>query len=606
LNFFEHQELARRNTRVLVLLYALAVVAVVAAVTAVIAGAYLYARATEQPGPVSLAAVPPALLWGGALGTLALILAVTAVQSARLGGGGEAVAKMAGARPVSPETRDPLERRLLNVVEEMAIAAGVRVPKVYVMAGEPGINAFAAGTEVSNAVVAVTRGTLETLNRDELQGVVGHEFSHILHGDMRLNLRMIGVLAGIVFIGSLGRFAMRAVGRGGGGRRNGAAAVFAVGLALFIIGYTGLFFARLIKAAIARQREFLADASSVQYTRNPEGIAGALDQIRASARGALIEGRSAEELSHMYFGESVRLWLSGIFATHPPLEERIRRVHPGFVPSQYRGRRAPAAPQPGADDARRRRAAEGVLATAVLASQAWGRTPQASAQLVGALDADKVGYAQRLLESLPEEQREALRHPQKAKAAVLDLLRPQGEGARLGPALHLPVVDLALPALKELDEREKKAFLAAAEGAIRADQRVSLHEFVLLTLLRHQLAPGAPVKGGKRIEALRDESLALLSLIAHAGHADTAAAFNAGVAQLGLRDAALLPRDRITPEAAGEALDRLRGLAPLAKALLVQAMFAVATADGTIRLGEAELLRLAGAVLDCPLPPLVD
>jgi len=615
LNFFEHQELARRNTRVLVLLYALAVAAVVAAVTAVIAAVYLYARAAEQPGPVSFAAVPPALLWGGALGTLALILAVTAVQSARLGGGGEAVARMAGAQPASPETRDPLERRLLNVVEEMAIAAGVRVPKVYVMAGEPGINAFAAGTEVSNAVVAVTRGTLETLNRDELQGVVGHEFSHILHGDMRLNIRMIGVLAGIVFIGSIGRFAMRAAGRGGGGRRNGAGAVLAAGLALFIIGYTGLFFARLIKASIARQREFLADASSVQYTRNPDGIAGALDQIRASARGALIEGRSAEELSHMFFGESVKLWFSGIFATHPPVEERIRRVHPGFLPSQYRSRRAPPAPQLGEDDERRRKAAEGVLATAVLAAggkraadaeHAWGRSPQASAALVGELDADKVGKAQRLLASLPEDLRAAVHESAGARAAVLALVAPLAAAARLPPALHLPLVDLALPALKAMDESARHVFLGEVEAAIRADRRVSLHEFVLLTLLRHQLAPRAPVAGVKRIEALREESLALLSLIAHAGHAEPRSAFDAGIAQLGLREAAVLPKDRITPEVAGEALERLRGLAPLAKALLVKAMFAVATADGAIRLGEAELLRVTGAVLDCPLPPLVD
>ncbi len=605
MDFFGHQEAARRNTRVLVLLYALAVLAVVAAVTAVIAGAYLYARAAEQPGPVSFAVVPPGLLWGGALGTLAVILAVTLVQSARLGGGGEAVARMAGARPVSPETTDPLERRLLNVAEEMAIAAGVRVPKAYVMAGEPGINAFAAGTEVSNAVVAVTRGALETLNRDELQGVIGHEFSHILHGDMRLNIRMIGVLAGIVFIGSIGRFAMHATGRGGG-RRQGAAAVFAAGLALFIIGYTGLFFARLIKASIARQREFLADASSVQYTRNPDGIAGALDQIGASTRGTLIASRSAEELSHMYFGESVKLWLSGIFATHPPVDERIRRVHPGFERSQYRSRRAPAAPQPDEDAARRREAAEGVLATAVLAGHAWGRTPQASAELVGTLDADKVAKAQRLLDALPEAQREALHHPQKAKVVVLDLLRPRVDGTSTDVALHLPLVDLALPALKQLGETERREFLAVVEGVIRADQRVSLHEFVLLTLLRHQLAPAAPVPGGRRIEALREESLALLSLIAHAGHADTAAAFGAGIAQLGLRDAALLPREKITPQAAGEALDRLRGLAPLAKALLVKAMFAVATFDGTIRLGEAELLRVTGAVLDCPLPPLLD
>jgi Zn-dependent protease with chaperone function len=598
LNFFEHQEHARRNTRVLVLLYALAVAAVVAAVSAVLAGAWLLSRGAERPEAATLAAVPPALLWGGALGTLALILLVTLVQSLRLGGSGETVARMAGAQPLSPETHDPLERRLLNVVEEMAIAAGVRVPKVYVMPTEAAINAFAAGTEVSNAVVAVTRGTLETLNRDELQGVIGHEFSHILHGDMRLNIRMMGVLAGIVFIGAIGAFVMRGAGRTGG-RREGAAAILAVGLGLFIVGYTGLFFARLIKSAIARQREFLADASSVQYTRNPEGIAGALDQIGASARGTRIDNRYAEDMSHMYFGESVKLRLQGLFATHPPLEERIRRVHPGFTPSQYRGRRVAAAAAREADDARRRKAAEGLLGAAVIASQA-------GAGMVGTLDAGKVDRAQRLIDALPESLREALRRPDGARAAVLGLLRSGGETAGLGPELHLPLVDLALPALKQLDKPGRVEFLAQVEAAVRADRRVSLREFVLLSLLRHQLAPPAPVPGGKRIEALRAEAMALLSLIAHAGHADAGAAFRAGLAQLGLREGALLAREAVTPEAAGAALDRLRGLAPLAKALLVKAMFAAASADGTLQLAEAELLRLAGAVLDCPLPPLVD
>lgn len=604
MDFFEHQEAARRNTRVLVVLYALAVAAVVAAVTAVAAAGWLYARGAQQPGPVSLALVPPALLWGAALGTLGLIVLVSLVQSARLGGGGEAVAKMAGARPVPPETRDPLERRFVNVVEEMAIAAGVRVPGIYVMPNEAAINAFAAGTDPSNAVVAVTRGTLETLNRDELQGVIGHEFSHVLHGDMRLNLRMIGVLAGIVFIGAIGAFVMRGAGRTGG-RREGAAAVLAAGLALFIIGYTGLFFARLIKSAVARQREFLADASSVQYTRNPEGIAGALDQIRASQRGTLIANRYAEDMSHMYFGDSVKQRLQGLLATHPPLEERIGRVHPGFVPSRYRARRAePAAPRE--DEARRRRAAEGVLATAVLAADAghaWGRTPQAAARLVGELDDEKVARAQRLLDALPEDLRAAAHTPGGARAAVLALAKPE---SRLAPALHLPVVDLALPALKALEPAARNEFLAAVEGAIRADQRVSLHEFVLLALLRHQLAPAPAPRGEARLEALREEALALLSLVAHAGHADTAGAFRAGAYELGLRDAALLARESLTPERAEGALQRLRGLAPRAKEKLIGGLFAAATADGTIRLGEAELLRLAGAVLDCPIPPLFD
>jgi Zn-dependent protease with chaperone function len=593
LDFFQNQELARRNTRVLVLLYALAVAAVVAAVTAVLAGAYLYTHAPRGPGPVVLAAVPPQLLWAGALGTLGLILLVTLVQSLRLGGSGDAVARMADAQPVAAETHDPLERRLLNVVEEMAIAAGVRVPRVYVMPGEAAINAFAAGTEPSNAVVAVTRGTLETLNRDELQGVVGHEFSHILHGDMRLNIRMIGVLAGIVFIGAIGLFILRGAGRTGG-RRDGAAAMVAVGIGLFVVGYTGLFFARLIKSAVARQREFLADASSVQYTRNPDGLAGALDQIRATTRGTLIANRYAEDMSHMYFGESVHLWMEGLFATHPPTEERIRRVQPGFEPSRYRARRAaPDAPQE--DDSRRRKAAEGVLATAVL-----------GAQTVGKLDAAKVDYARRLLESLPPQMREALRRPDGAKAAVLSLVRPQAGATNLGAGYHLLLVDLALPALKGLDAAAKSEFLAEVEAAIRADQRVSLHEFVLLTLLRHQLAPGAPSPGRKRIEDLRAEALALLSLIALAGQGDAAASFRAGATQLGIGEAAMLDRAALAPEAVGAALDRLRGLAPLAKALLVQAMFATAITDGKVQLAEAELLRLAGAVLDCPLPPLVD
>jgi Zn-dependent protease with chaperone function len=597
LNFFEHQEQARRNTRVLVLLYALAVAAVVAAVTAVLAGAWLFARGAERPGPVDFAAVPPALLWGGALGTLALILLVSAVQTLRLGTSGEAVAKMAGAQPVHPETRDPLERRLLNVVEEMAIAAGTRVPKAYVMPNEAAINAFAAGTDVSNAVVAVTRGTLETLSRDELQGVIGHEFSHILHGDMRLNLRMIGVLAGIVFIGAIGAFVMRGAGRAGG-RREGAAAILAVGLGLFVVGYTGLFFARLIKSAVARQREFLADASSVQYTRNPEGIAGALDQIAASARGTLIDNRYAEDMSHMYFGESVKLRLVSLFATHPPIDERIRRVHPRFEPSRYRQRRA-ATLAPREDEARRRKAAEGLLAAAVL-------TAQAGAEQVGALDGEKLGRAQRLIDALPEALRQAVHEGEGAKAAVLGLLAPGSETARLEAKLHLALVDLALPALKSLDEPARRAFLAEVESAARADQRVSLREFVLLSLLRHQLAPPPPVPQGRRLEALRSEAQTLLSLIAHAGRGDAAVAFRAAVQMIGLREAALLGREALTPEAADAALDRLRGLAPLAKALLVKAMFAAASADGTVQLAEAELLRLAGAVLDCPLPPLLD
>ncbi len=282
----------------MLLMYALAVVAVVLAVDVAIGIAWSWGMSQTA----RRVAVPGAVYAFGALGTLAVIFVASVYHLLQLREGGDAIARMLGATRVESDTRDPLERRLLNVVEEMSIASGVRVPAVYVLQDEPGINAFAAGFDLSKCIVTVTRGTLQALNRDELQGVIGHEFSHILNGDMGLNLRMMSVLGGILFIGAIGGFLMRSAGRSrrGSGKDSGSGGIFLFGLALFVIGYVGVFFARLIKAAVSRQREFLADAASVQFTRNPAGIAGALDQIRASAAGAHIANRYAEDLSHMF------------------------------------------------------------------------------------------------------------------------------------------------------------------------------------------------------------------------------------------------------------------------------------------------------------------
>jgi len=553
------------------------------------------------------------------------------------------------SRRVAPDTSDRLERRLLNVVEEMAIAAGVRVPKVYVMDEETGINAFAAGYTVSNAIVAVTRGALESLNREELQGVIGHEFSHILNGDMRLNIRMMGVLGGIVFIGAVGQFVMRTMGRGRGRRDSAAGGIFVIGLALFIIGYVGLFFARLIKAAVSRQREFLADASSVQFTRNPDGIAGALDRIRASGRSALVANRHAEEMSHMYFGQAVSTWLSGLLATHPPLEERIRRIRPGFDVAGYRSRRAepdrpdseasaagfvPIAPAAGMASAGRR---------AGDVARAWTRSTGESAGLVGALDPNKVDLARRLLATLPSGFRAKLAEPEGASAVVVALVLATQESVRagqlaaakaagvealaesaravapvvqaLGAAFRLPIVDLALPALESADAEHRRKLLVALETLIHADRRVSLHEFIVLTLVRAQLAPparGAPVRF-RSIGEVQAEAALVLSLIVHAGRRADAqaawnlgAAFRAGAREMGLQAAAPVARESLNAGAVGTALETLRSLAPLAKAVLVKGLFAAVTFDGAIRAQEAELMRMIGAVLDCPLPPLLD
>jgi Zn-dependent protease with chaperone function len=629
----------------MVLLFALAVLGVILAVDLVIAGVYI--EMASPAGPQAnwfrqVAAVPRELYLWGAVATAAVILMVSLWNVAKLAGGGDAVAAMAGARRVSPDTQDPLERRLRNVVEEMAIAAGVRVPGVYVMDGERGINAFAAGWDVSNSVVAVTRGTLETLTRDELQGVVGHEFSHILNGDMRLNVRMLGVLAGIVFIGSIGEFILRNA-RGSRGGKGSSGGIVIAGLALLVIGYVGLFFARLIKASVSRQREFLADAASVQFTRNPDGIAGALDRIRASS--ALIDGRYAEDLSHMFFGQSVKVWLGGLFDTHPPLDERIRRVHPRFQPSSYRARREAAAPASpaGGEAAFGRSAGFAGGRRASDSSAAWGRSAAESASLVGTLDRAKVDYAARLLASLPGGLRESLREADGARAALVALLlAPKDEVAalqlavleaanlgplaqkaraaapltrRLGPAFHLPVVDLALPAVKAAPEAAKRDLLTALEGVIRADRRVTLHEFVVLTLVRDQLAPKMkPSAGGRKLADLAREAATLLAIVAHAGvRADATgerkraldAALAAGAKEMQL-SAAVPEAAALTPESAGRALEALKGLAPMQKAILVKGLFAAVSADGTIRVAEAELMRLAGAVLDCPLPPLLE
>jgi Zn-dependent protease with chaperone function len=655
-SFFQQQHLARRNSRVMVVLFLLATVAVIATVDAVVAAIYAWqawsdglASAPRTFGD-AFRHVPLSVHFAAGSVTGLIILLVSGINVARLGGGGAAVARMVGAQRVEATTRDPLERRLLNIVEEMAIAAGVRVPAIYVMDGERGINAFAAGWDISNSVLTVTRGTLEILSRDELQGVIGHEFSHIVNGDMRLNIRMIGVLAGILFIGSIGQFLMRSS-RDSDGKSSWQ--MYAAGLALFILGYIGVFFARLIKAAVSREREFLADASSVQFTRNPDGIAGALDQIRSAAAGSNVASRYAEEISHMFFGQAVRMGLSSLFATHPPIEERIRRISPQFVSSDYRRRRAVAiataaaeaagapAAEPAVDDLAagfagvrpggRREGDVGI---------AWGHSAADSAKLVGALEPAKMDYAARLIKALPDPLRVSLREPDGARAAIIalllapkeEVLRVQLEALKsssmaaladraasltrftrdLGPAYHLPVVDLALPAIKSTSEWDKQDLLRAIHEVINADRRVSLHEFVMLALVRQQLTSRPRALGRRKLAELKDQVRIVLSVVAHASiRADAVGAraealhvaMAAGAAEMGMPEEAA--HSALTLDTAEAALNELNQLAPLEKARLVKGLFAAVTADGMIRIIEAELMRLVGAVLDCPLPPLI-
>ena len=338
MDFFERQDHARRQTVKLIVLFGISVAVIIVAVYVVallITQGGSHAHGPHAAAPIDL--WDPGLLAAVALGTIVVISLGSLYKVSELASGGEVVAQMMGGRLVDPQTTDLAERRLLNVVEEMSLASGVPVPPVYVMDNEPSINAFAAGFRPNDAVVTVSRGCLQYLTREELQGVLGHEFSHVLNGDMRLNLRLIGLVYGILVLSIIGYFVMRSAGWAGSSSRNSddrrgdnRAAIFFIGLALYILGYLGVLLGNIIKAAISRQREFLADASSVQFTRNPSGLAGALKKIGGLAEGSRINDPHAHEISHMFFGDAFAGSIFNLFATHPPLEERIRLLDPNF------------------------------------------------------------------------------------------------------------------------------------------------------------------------------------------------------------------------------------------------------------------------------------
>ena len=670
MNFFEHQELARRNSQRLVVLFVLAVIAIVIAVN--VAATVLY----------HVFIVPTGLRWGtsqlpngfyftNTVVVLGLILGGTWLEMNRLKAGGSAVARMVGAREVDTSTRDLLDRRLLNVVEEMAIASGVPVPRVFVMDNENAINAFAAGHSINDAVVAVTRGTLTRLSRDELQGVIAHEFSHILNGDMKLNLRLIGVLYGLLIVALAGRFLLEIGGRsrGGSSRSSGSAiaVLFAAGLLLWILGYIGVFFGRLIKAGVSRQREFLADASAVQFTRNPDGIGGALRKIAGLSKetglGTRIEHPQAESLSHLFLGAARPSFVRGMFATHPPLGDRLRRIYGravepvaapenavalalgGLSPAEFQRPRSPIEFIP-SDTAR-----SGTTALPQSASPVAGLVEQGIASASGAAAAAAKVTAdigtlrsrhrdfalddaqQALLQSL----RRAATDGTRAQLLVLALLiekdrelRGQqlalvtevygSEAAeiavsyheqvqRLPPGARQPLADVAMPALRRLPLGAREALLRTAHLLIAADGRLTVSEFLLFTLLKRRLDRDAgravPVSFSSLGQVADDAALVLALVAAVRLPERPEHAFNAGAVQV--RDAELrfVAPDEIRLDAVSSALDRLNQLAPLAKPQLIKAATAVAFVDDTTNWKAASSLRMICAALDAPLPPQI-
>ena len=669
MDFFDRQDLARRQTGRLIALFVVAVILIVAAVNAAaygilrVGGAYVRVKRetparfyTDRHRGEPIAPINSLRLYQRAdiyvatsLVTLAIIACGTAYKVAMLSGGGSVVARSMGGRPIQPGSTQPEEVTLRNVVEEMSIASGVPVPQVYVMDDEDGINAFAAGFGTDDAVIAVTRGCLTRLSRDELQGVVAHEFSHILNGDMRLNLRLVGILHGILVIGLFGYGMLRSLewvrvdGRSSrrAGKDNGLQVVLLIALAgvtLLVIGYVGVFFGKLIQAAVSRQREFLADASAVQFTRNPRGLAGALAKIAQLSDGSRVRSAAAVGAAHMFFSNITRARFVNLLATHPPIDQRIRAIDPTFdlaatpLARPLQTSASSVEPRPGTLDA---------TTPGFATSHPTARLSATSVtETVGRPTPRSARFATDLLGALPDPLRRATSEPFSARAVALAILvsdEPEPRGRQLqivqsqldAPTFNemmrllryiehlpdeadLPMLDLALPALRQMSEDQRRQFRSVARALIEADGRVTVLEYAIFRVIRNQL-PSLDASRRPRpvqhyaIRPLLGEISTVLSALAYRdGTSDSAAsdAFRRGSAELDGSAEPLAPATDRSLAALDGALNRLAESAPGIKRRVVQAAAQVVAADGVVESDEAALLRAVCAALDVPLPPV--
>ncbi len=641
MNFFEHQDQARRNTTQLVSLFFVAIATMIGAFYGI---AVLMLRA-ELKNYTGTGWWQPEILLLISVTTLGIIGFGSLTKMQELRGGGATVASSLGGNTINPQTDDVKELQLLNVVAEMSLASGTPIPTVYLLPDEPGINAFAAGYSPDDAVIGVTQGCLDHLNRDELQGVIAHEFSHILNGDMRLNLKLMGVLQGLLFIHILGRMFLRSSFSSRRRNSKGDGAFIVIGLSMVLLGGIGLMFGRLIKSAVSRQREFLADASAVQFTRNPDGLAGALRRIGGLINGSTLQTPKAEEASHMFFGTALRLNLmQDWFATHPPLQERMRRltgtkfaVRSHFDRNQ--GARAGAAHAMGF--------APGSLRPPGTVKTPAVTPPNVANQFlatVGTVNAQQLAKAQTFLQTLPAELRATVRSSEGAMALVYALLidsQPEVRSRQLqhlqqphalvdaqqvdqlahilnsiNARHHLPLLDLSIPALKTLPPQHCAVFFKQINALVQADGRLSLSEYVLQLILKKRLRPHfqkqtEPPKAITHLNAVWHDCQVVLTILARIGHpktADALYAFKSGLDRLPQahkRDAPTqLPQVKLYD--LGKSLTRLESVVPKLKQAIVDAAAHTVLLDNQVTPREAELLRVVVITLDCPIPPFLD
>jgi Zn-dependent protease with chaperone function len=637
-DFYAYQAAARRQSRVFVVMFMAAVAAVVIALDAVIftvlaarSSAAAYGAAYGGPvGPLEFAMRNPGALFGVSVLIIGVIGLASLFKSAQLRGGGAVVAQSLGGVRVERDTADPARKRLRNIIEEMAIASGVPVPEIYVLEQEPAINAFAAGHTPANACVTVTQGALDHLNRDELQGVIGHEFSHILNGDMRLNIQLMGAIFGLLVIAVIGRLVFNFAPRGGNDRdRRGGLGWVGVGLAAMVLGYLGLLAGRILQAAVSRQRERLADASAVQFTRNTTGLKGALLKIAALEEGSKFVAADAEQVAHMLFAPG----LDRVFATHPPLLERIRELDPQFDPAELQRLIEHGVPGPEGGGY----GATAPASATPAAASGFAAGAGAVAAQVGRPQPTNVDQAQSLREQIPAVLRDFSDTGTHARSLVLALLLSRDPAIRdaqaqriaqeygsaelqvvntaitaagsIAPMLRLPSLLQLFPTLRRLPLAERQRLNALVMDLIHIDSNIDVFEFCLAKLLELMLndaAGNAAPYGRLTLEASAEAVHNLFATLARCGSDDEQEIRAAYVAGIGMVLPTYPPYATYDDWAqrTGAALSQLDQLQPQAKQELIKGLVRTIGNDGVLKVEESELLRTTCALLHCPMPIL--
>lgn len=640
MNFFQSQDKARKQTTRLIILFGLAVLSLIVLTNLLFMGVFGYLGL--QGRPLTLEYIQNQFDWRSFLMISIVVVLFVASGSAykliSLRSGGRVVAEALGGTLVTHGNNNLQYQVLLNVVEEMAIASGTAVPQVYVLKDENAINAFAAGFFIEDAVIGVTQGALDTFNREELQGVIAHEFSHIVHGDMRINIRLLGILHGIMLVGLLGYYIMRA--SGGNRRSKDTQQLVFLGLGLTIIGYGGMFFGNAIKASVSRQREFLADASAVQFTRNNLGIANALQKIGGYSHGSKLLSSEAQSISHMFFSNAITNKFSSLFATHPPLPERIKLLDPRWSGTFTKTKVSKTPALLAADNGTTNDKSEFDTRGFNMGNGQFDA--KALFEGIGQFKALHIALAQNYLAQIDLDLKGLVHSTNGARAFIYALFVSDSvqksddkivaaqwtylknslsndeyaltqkafeSVSKLEVQFRLPLLEMALPQLREMAYSHYQAMQGHMQYLVYADNKQNIFEWALTTIITRYLKTEFEHADQSRIKfkslgVVQTHIEMMVSALVYefcneTEHQDIIANANQ---ILELRTIALFPPEQVNIENFAQAMVALDKLAPLPKEKVLKLCIYLLSNDGVYSAQEHETLRAVADCLGCPMP----